>query len=448
MANGKFMLTAIAIAAGTIAGTAHAQVTTEQLQQALAQAQQAAERAQAAAAAAQAALAQVQAQAAAQARAAAQATVSETETAGQGRTFGSGANLVTVYGLLDVTLSNVNHVNAAGDSRTSYHNAPWLSGSRWGITGSHALGAGGLKAIFRLESEFVTNTGEEDAAGILFGRDAWAGFESDALGKLSFGRQNALGRDFAAGYLDPYGSAKASTNEGGGTNTNNFKQMIFYAGSATGTRYDRGLVWKKDFNNGLVAGLGYQFGGVAGSFATGSTKSAALAYNGGQFNVAGFVNSANVAGLTHNSSSIGGNYTFGMVRANAGYFHYTADQGVGGAAGRRTDNAWTLSTNIAPAGSKIDYQLGYQVMSANHAGITGSGASANVLNAYADTSAVAATATGKRKTFYVSSIYHFDRQTEVYVAADHLTMTDGYRQKSAAGFLNQNEVGIGLRFRF
>jgi predicted porin len=282
---------------------------------------------------------------------------------------------------------------------------------------------------------------------VLFGRDAWAGFESDALGKLSFGRQNALGRDFAAGYLDPYGAAKASTAEGGGTNTNNFKQMIYYAGSATGTRYDRGVVWKKVFDNGLVAGLGYQFGGVAGAFQTGSTKTAALAYNGGPFNVAGFVNSANVAGLTHDSYSIGGNYSLGMFRVNAGYFHYTAEQGALNAAGKRKDNGYTVSANFMPAG-KIDYQLGYQIMSANNAGITGSGATANVLNAFADTSGVAATASGKRKTLYASAFYHFDRQTEVYLVADRLTMTDGYRQKGAFGFMDQTELGAGLRFKF
>ena len=450
MRHGKFMLTVVALAAAALASAAHAQATPEQLQQALVRAQQAAAQAQEAAAAAQAALAQVQA-AQAQAQAQAQATSSGQITPnaggpGTGITYSSGVNSVTLYGLLDITVSHVDHANAAGDSRTSYHSAPWFSGSRWGMTGSHGLGDG-LKAIFRLESEFVTNTGEEDSAGVLFGRDAWAGFEGDSLGKLTFGRQNALGRDFAANYLDPYGSAITTTNEGGGTNTNNFKQLIFYAGSATGTRYDRGVVWKKDFHNGLVAGLGYQFGGIAGSFNTGSTKSAALGYNAGPFNVAGFVNTANVAGLRHRSYSIGGNSTFGIVRVNAGAFHYTAQQGAAGAMPDRKDNAWTLSANIAPAG-KMDYQLGYQVMSATNAGIGGAGATLNVLNAYANTTGVAAVATGKRKTFYVSTMYHFDRQTEIYAVADRLTMTGGWRQASANGFLNQTEFGVGLRYRF
>jgi predicted porin len=441
-------LTPLALAfAAIFATSAQAQSATD-LQQAADRAMKAAEQAMKAAADAQRAAEQAQ-QALAQAQAAAgeaKAKPAAAPTQSTGLSYQSGANSVTLYGLIDVTLTHVDHANAAGDARTSYQPAPWFSGSRWGLTGKHDLGDG-LAAIFRLESEFVTNTGEEDAAGILFGRDAWLGMESADLGKFTFGRQNALGRDIAAGYLDPYGQAKASTAEGGGTNTNNFKQLIFYAGSATGTRYDRGMVWKKAFDNGLVAGLGYQFGGVAGSFSTGSTKTAALAFNGGPFNVAGFVNSANVSGLKHDSYSIGGNYTFGMVRANAGYFHYTADQGASNAAGKRKDNAYTVSANLMPGG-KMDYQLGYQIMSANNAGITGTGATANVLNAFADTSAITTTATGKRKTVYGSVFYHFDRQTDVYLAADHLTMTDAYRQKSVNGFLTQNELGVGMRFRF
>lgn len=450
-----FRSTPIALAmAALLAGAAHGQSNpaadlqqaAERAMQAAAQAMKAAEQAQAAAAQAQQALQRAQA-AAAQATATAQAQAPAVPAGSvSGLTYKSGANSVTLYGLIDVTITTVNHANAAGDRRTSYHPAPWFSGSRWGVTGKRELGDG-LRGIFRLESEFVTNTGEEDAAGILFGRDAWAGIESDTLGKFSFGRQNALGRDIIAGYLDPYGAAKASTNEGSGTNTNNFKQLIFYAGSATGTRYDRGAVWKKVFANGIVAGLGYQFGGIAGQFNNGSTKTGALAYNGGAFNIAGYLNTATVNNLKHDSYSVGGNYTLGLFRLNAGYFHYTAEQGAANAAGKRNDKAATVSASFAPAG-KLDYQVGYQIMSANHAGITGSGVTANVRNAFADTSGITVVTSGKRKTVYGSIMYHFDRTTEVYLVADKLTMTDGYRQSSAFGFKDQTEFGFGLRLRF
>ena len=176
-----------------------------------------------------------QTQAADSAKMAAASAGSVSGAMGEGLSYRSPNLTVTLYGLIDVSLSSSNNADASGARLTSYQTA-WFSGNRFGITGKRDLNAGGLNAIFRLESEFLYQTGEQDAAGILFGRDAWAGFESADLGKLTFGRQNAVARDFAAIYRDPYGAAQTSTEEGGGTHTNNFKQLIFYAGNATGNR--------------------------------------------------------------------------------------------------------------------------------------------------------------------------------------------------------------------
>jgi len=359
---------------------------------------------------------------------------------GEGLSYKTPATSVTLYGLIDMTLSWQNHANAAGDNLTNYRVA-WFSGNRWGLTGKHDLNAGGLNAIFRLESEFEAPTGNMDTPGVLFNRDAWVGLQSEDLGKLTFGRQNALARDISANYGDAYGAAAASTEEGGYTNNNNFKQLIFYAGSATGTRYDNGLVWKKVFKNGIVGGIGYQFGGVPGDFSNGSTTTGALAYNGGDFNVSSFYTQAKVASQTHKSYSVGGNYSFGMLRLNAGYYHYTADQG---ALGERSDKAYTLSAKLAPQG-KFDYELGYQLMKANNAAVNGAG---NVLNAFANASNASATATGDRATTYASVFYHFDKTTELYLAADYLKLGDGYKVGATNGFNSQTEVGVGMRTRF
>jgi predicted porin len=442
MKRGKIMLTGAALGLATV--VAHAQ-STEQLQQALAQAQAAAAQAQAAAKQAQAALEQALAAAdRAKQSSAAAAAPSTGNTTVSGLTVTSGANSATLYGLIDITLISKNHADAAGHSLTTPQVA-WFSGNRWGLTGQHLMGGtGDTKAIFRLESEFESQTGEMDTPGNLFNRDAWLGVESKTLGKLTFGRQNALARDPAASavYGDPYGPAKANLEEGGYSNNNDFKQLIFYAGSATGTRYDRGVVWKKQFDR-VIAGLGYQFGAVPGSFGTGSTETASLAFNGDNFTVAGFLTSANVANLRHRTESIGGNVQLSpLVRVNAGYYHYTAE--LGGGFGQRKDNAYTVSTKITPPGA-FDYQLGYQVMSATNAGLTGSG---YVQNAFADTSGIHAVATGKRKTLYGSAFWHMDKSTEFYVAADHLTTTGGYKASQANGFTSQTEFGLGMRFKF
>ncbi len=433
-------------ALGLASVTAQAQ-NTDQLQQALAQAQAAAAQAQAAAAQAQAALEQALAAAerAKQSSVAAAAPAAKSASS-NGLTVSNGASSATLYGLIDVTLVHKNNADAAGHAVTVPPVA-WFSGNRWGLTGSHATGAGedAIKAIFRLESEFESETGNMDTPGTIFNRDAWVGIESKALGKLSFGRQNALARDPAASalYADPYGSAKASTEEGGYSNTNNFKQMVYYAGSANGTRVNNGIVWKKVFDNGLVGGAMYSFGTVVGSFGTGSTKTGSLAYNGNSYTVAGFATDANIANLSHKTVSMGGNVQIGpLVRLNAGYFHYTAQQAAG--KGDRTDNAWTISTKLTPAGD-FDYELGYQVMKAKNAGVNGSG---YVQNAFSDTSGIKATVSGDRNTFYGSAFYHLDKVTEFYVAFDHLETTGGYLAAQANGFKSQNELATGMRYKF
>ena len=364
-------------------------------------------------------------------------------TQGEGLSYATPSSSVTLYGLIDVSYVHTNHADAKGDSVTSPRVA-WFSGNRWGVTGKHSMGDSGLNVIFRLESEFENQTGNMDTANVLFNRDAWAGVESPMYGKFTFGRQNAITRDPASSaiYGDPYGPAAPSTEEGGYTNNNNFKQLIFYAGSATGTRIDNGVVWKKAFDSGIVAAAEYQFGGIPGDFSNGSTESASLAYAGGFFNVAGYATSAKVAGNTNHSYSIGGNYLIGsLVRLNAGYFRYSAEQS---ALALRRDNAYTVSAKFTPAG-KVDYELGYQDMRAKNAAVNGSG---NVLNAFANASAAKATATGSRSTLYGSVFYHFDKITEVYVAADYLKLKDGYKVGVTNGAPNQTEFGIGLRTRF
>jgi predicted porin len=366
-------------------------------------------------------------------------------TAGEGLSYVTANGSVTLYGLIDVSYVHTDHVDTAGHSL----NAPrvaWFSGNRWGITGTRSMGDSGLNAIFRLESEYESQTGNMDTAGTLFNRDAWAGLQSASFGKLTLGRQNAIARDpsGSAIYGDPYGPAAPSTEEGGYTNNNNFKQLIFYAGSAGGTRMNNSVVWKKAFDGGLVAGLAYQFGTTPGNASNGTTESVTLAYGGGAFNVAGYATTAKVGNLSDNSYSVGGNYTIGMIRVNAGVFRYTGEQG---ALGNRSDNAYTVSAKIAPGG-KIDYQIGYQDMKANHAAVSSVASGSNVLNAFADASAATATATGSRSTLYGSAFYHFDKNTEVYVAGDYLKLKDAYHVSTLKGSPSQTEFAVGLRTRF
>ncbi|MGO4478217.1 porin [Massilia sp. 2TAF26] len=447
-------LMAIAVL-GTLGVAAQAQAqSVQELQDALSKAQKAAADAQLAATQAQQALVQVQ-QAArdAQASAAAGAATAKDEPSHQADPLGSasagpsglvyhrGGDTVRLYGLIDLSMSRQTNADAAGHSQNDMSVA-WFSGNRWGIEGEHLLAdTDGLKAVFKLESEYEIPTGNMDTPGVLFNRDAWLGLQSPTLGKLTFGRQNTLAREFSKIYGDAYGSAGVTYDEGGYTNNNDFKQFIFYSGSATGTRYDKGIVWKKAYGK-IMAGLAYQVGGEPGNNREATTKSVALAYNGGALNVSGFYNTAVVSDYTHTSWSIGGNYKIGMVRLNTGYVHYTAEQPK--AIGDRHDNAYTISAKFAPGGH-VDYELGWQTMNATNAAVNGAG---YVLNAYADTSAAKATGTGKRKTWYGSVFYHFDKRTELYLASDYLSTDGSYKAAQAHGADSQFQLATGLRFRF
>ncbi len=350
---------------------------------------------------------------------------------------------VQLYGLMDLSFpSYQSHADANGNHVVGmgFGGEPWFSGSRWGLKGAEDIG-GGSKIIFRLESEFVVANGEAEDPGQIFDRDAWVGIENPTFGKFTAGFQNTIARDASAIYGDPYGSARLTTEEGGWTNSNNFKQMIFYAASATGTRYSNGLAWKKLFSNGLFASAGYAFSNST-SFANNSNYQAAIGYNGGPFNVSSFYNHVNHAGFANQTWSIGGNYTFDIFRVNAGYFHYLGDQG---SLGKRRDNAWTVSFKLAPKGP-LDYELGYQQMRVHNAAYNDDG---NIPNANIGTfSQTNGVGNGYKETLYGSVFYHLSKRTELYLAGDYMRLHGGYKVGSTFGATNQVELTSGIRTRF
>lgn len=365
---------------------------------------------------------------------------------GQGLTVNAGGAQLNLYGLIDVSYVHADHL-AAGAATTGPRVA-WFSGNRWGMAGRRPMGDSGLDMIFRLEAEYLSQTGEFDDNSQMFGRDSWVGVQSDALGKLTLGYQDAPSRDAigSAIYGDAYGSAAPSLEEGGYSNNNNFKHLIFYAGSASGTRMTNSVVWKKDFRNGLFASAAYQFNGAGndGGFGNNTTKQFTLAYAGGDYNLAGFVTSANVNGNTHKAYSFGGNYTVGPVRLNAGYYHYTAQQNA--ALGDRKDDAYTLSGKYTLS-KNVDFELGYVAEKAKNAASGKDGVVMGPIRAFRDGSGATTAVNGNRSTLYASVFYHFDKYTEIYLAGDTLTLKDGSRLK-VDGSQKQTELAVGMRTLF
>lgn len=357
---------------------------------------------------------------------------------------------VSLYGKIDVTVGSRSNADTKGNRQTGML-VSWMSGNRFGIHGFHVIDRdSGTKVIGTLESEFESPTGNMDTPGVLFNRDAWVGIESERIGKLTFGRQNTLARDFIQTWGDAFGTAKVDTSEAGWCNNSNIQQLIFYGGGADGTRNDGSIVWKKEMGPWVV-GATYAFGYVEngngpvnspGQFGNGSTTGVALAYNGGAFNLDGTYTHMVVSNLAHNIFAFGGNYQFGpLIQWKAGIAHASVDQA---AVGSRTDNVFSTSLVFTPPG-KMRYVLGYHNIKVKNAGYSAAG---NTLGVTADTSTVTSAANGKRQTFYTAAFYKFDTQTDIYAVADQVQISDGYKLASTHGHNNMNELGVGLRWSF
>lgn len=359
----------------------------------------------------------------------------------------NGDTTVSLYGILDATFATQNHADKSGNRGT----APvvsWMSGNRFGIDASHVIDkVSGLKVIGRLENEFELPTGNLDTNNVLFNRDAWVGVQSESLGKITFGRQNTLPRDFAQTWGEAFGSREVGLDEGGWNNNNQMQYMINYAGGANGTRYDSAVVWKKKLGPWVV-GMAHQFNGGGGyspgSYTTGTTTAAALAYNGGSWNLSGTLSRADVGGLIHQVVGFGGNLQlFPEVLVRAGYFNNSTDQSI---VGKRKDDVFTTSITFTPISlSNTQFDFGYYNIKLKNAGYAANG---NTLGVNADTSAVTNAADGKMNTFYAAAFYRWDKQIDLYVAMDLVQTSGGFKYGFTHGFSSAFELGTGLRFKF
>ena len=69
-----------------------------------------------------------------------------------------------------------------------------------------------------------------------------------------------------------------------------------------------------------------------------------------------------------------------------------------------------------------------------------------VKNAFASIAGLSTVGSGARATLYGSAIYHLDKSTDLYIAADYLKLDAGYGTVNGAS--SQTEVAIGMRTRF
>jgi predicted porin len=182
---------------------------------------------------------------------------------------------VTLYGIIDTSLTYVNHVNGSNKQWSiSNTNSGDLSGSRWGLKGQEDLG-GGLAAIFQLENGFDPGNGKLNQGNREFGRQAYVGLQSSQYGTVSLGRQYDPLVDLVQGITadNYFGSLFATPGD-----------VDNYDNSSRVNNAVRYL--SPNFGGLQIEGM-YAFGGVAGSTGSGQTWSLAAAYTRGPLAIAG-----------------------------------------------------------------------------------------------------------------------------------------------------------------
>jgi predicted porin len=226
-----------------------------------------------------------------------------------GTAFADDTN-VTLYGILDASVANIQHsynfdANAVSEANPLVVHATQsatgmfsggLSPSRWGIKGTEDMG-GGVKAIFLLESAInigsgtlsngglsLTHSGAEgpnvsaDSAinGQLFSRGAYVGLSSTDYGQITLGRNTTFFLD-NIGQTDPLLGSYAFSPIG-------YSGAYGGGGYTDDSRVDNSLKYKISFGD-FGLGLLYKFGGVSGSTSAQGAYQANLSYVSGPLGV-------------------------------------------------------------------------------------------------------------------------------------------------------------------
>lgn len=157
---------------------------------------------------------------------------------------------VTLYGRLDASLVSTTTKNYAGvkqypDTKTGIESSQ-LSTQFWGLQGTEDLG-GGLKAIFKLESNFNIDDGSQDSTG-MFAREANVGLTG------SFGTVK-LGRNYHA-----YDTFFGAVNHTGNTNINVSRDVAAVGLPHYAVRASNAVRYESPDMSGFRAAVTYGFG--------------------------------------------------------------------------------------------------------------------------------------------------------------------------------------------
>lgn len=261
---------------------------------------------------------------------------------------------IAIYGIMDAGLLHERGGVAGSVTRVG---SGIGSASRIGIRGTEDLG-GGMTAVFTLENGTRIDTGEVDAAGTIFNRQAFVGIKGKA-GMLTLGRQYTPWHQALTQVGDPFATGYA----GGAKNV--------FPDFGANVRTSNTVIYTTPTIGGFTGDIAYAFGEQAGSGKSGRNVGASLGYVQGPLTVRVAYNHKNsdiaaapglIPVVRGNASNklIAANYDFKVVKA---YAAFSADKGINASPLGNTNNPFggvrpTASTDgnefllglVAPAG--------------------------------------------------------------------------------------------------
>lgn len=205
---------------------------------------------------------------------------------------------VTLSGIIDSGISYKSGDNAANASQWAFGSGNLVT-SRFILSGNEDLG-GGLQALFRLESGFLSGTGAMTNARLpatsgsyLFDRGAWVGLKAQNLGQLSFGR-----------HYTPFVEVLFQSDASGFENFASVANTIYQTLTGlTGVQYtwaNNSVKYTSPALYGLTASVLESFDGTAGDFQNQRVRSAALYYTLGPFSLnGGYIDGKDPSGVTN-----------------------------------------------------------------------------------------------------------------------------------------------------
>lgn len=324
---------------------------------------------------------------------------------------------LAIYGIIDAGLVHERGGSAGAMSKLTSGAA---SASRIGFRGAEDLG-NGLTAFFTLETGTKIDTGEVDAAGTIFNRQALVGLKG-GFGTVALGRQSTPYHSALANVADPFGTSLAGTSKnlfpdwGANVRTSN---TVTYA-SPRWHGVDGELAYS--LGEQATASAGRQLGGAVGY--TSGPLALRLAYNSRNADVAAGPGTAAVIRPLGRNTLLGANYDFGWFKL---YAAYGADYGFNSAPLGNANNPYG-GLKPTPSADGREFLLGCTAPA---------GAGTLMLSAMRKNDRTAfnqdASAWG------IGYVYPLSKRTGLYAAYGHI------RNRNGAGYTvaNNTEAGSG-----